>query len=127
MSLAESKEAYGKSQIPEGHPNLSCGAPHVRGGGPVRFPLLDARKACHTRKAVEDSEKEVQPSNRRPRGYIEEYYGGDTVERHLDTIIDTNKGGAPHSRVDEAGSVGERRGQQKRIYQLHTREKEHVF
>ena len=128
MRLEESEEADGESQIPEGHSNLTRGASHVWGGGPVRLPLLrPPYEASNCTEAVEDSEKEVQPGNRRIQGYEGKDHGGKSVEHQLSTITDTDKGGLPHNRVDEAGKIGNRRGQQKCIYQLHAREREYVF
>ena len=123
MFLDESEEAYGESQIPCTHPNLSCGASHVWGGGPVCLPLLrPPYEARYTRKAIGDSEKGVQPVDQRIYGHKDENHEGESIESHLNWITDADEGGLPQNRIDEASSVGERRGQQKRIYQLHTRE-----
>ena len=128
MFLAKSKEADGKSQIPAGHHNLLRGGSHVWGRSPVYLPLLGPPyETSHACKAVAHPQKHVQRNDIWVKGHKCEHHEGDQIESHLNCITDTDKGWLPHSRIDDAGKVGESRCQQKRIYQLHTKEEEHVF
>ena len=122
----ESEEADGKSQIPAGHHNLLHSTSNFWGRNPVRLPPLKTYEARYTQKAVAHPQKHVQHIDTWVKGHKAQNRKGDTVEHRLNTITDPDKGGLPHSCVEETGKVGESRCQQKRIYQLHTKEEEYV-